>query len=538
MTRARAREVAALVLVGIVVLWPILPLSGGLVGDPLGETDNHLWMFWRALRGERPLANLPDGVPLVLMDPVNLPAYAVGAVAGPAAGWAAMRVANAALAIVGGTLLARCFVDGPAAAIGGVALVSAPFLAGVMDFGITESWPIGWLALHAALLIRHAREGGWGTALGAGLALGAVALSGWYHALFGLLLEAMLVPALVWRHRRVGTVLQGLLGAAMAAPALAAYLGSGATALVGRRWAMPAMLRPGDRPDWADTPWFGTDILNLVLPRLDAVHPSKAVYLGLVGLALALVGLVRRPRVVGPLLLAALPFLVLSVGYYPTFAGHFLGLKGPAAFLVEAAPPLMGLSHWHRALAGALPFLATATAIGAGSLSRNPRWIALLGGLVLLDHLALGPTAWPRTTTAPDLPPVLAALPEGGGVMQIPFDNQRREAEATPARTYQRWQTLHGHPITENYETHDAILGRNGLAAALDGLCQPRGGPPRPDDPDAARADLVALGVRFVVFHADRCPRGPQAREAATRLLGPGETVGDDRWWDLVEGAR
>ena len=38
---------------------------------------------------------------------------------------------------------------------------------GVVDFGITESWTVGWLALHVALLLRYARTGGARWAVGA-----------------------------------------------------------------------------------------------------------------------------------------------------------------------------------------------------------------------------------------------------------------------------------------------------------------------------------------------------------------------------------
>ena len=538
----------ALLFVGVVFLWPVVPGGSVIVGDPLGESDNHLWMFWASRGGA--VANAPDGLALPLMDPVNLPAYALGAVGSPAAGWAALRVWNVALAMLGGAALSRCFVAGPAVWVGAGALGVAPFLAGVMDFGITESWPIGWFALHAAALIACARHGGRGRALLAGACLGMVALSGWYHALFGLVCEAALVPALLWRHRRPAVVLQGGVALAMVSPALVRFLGvaDGFSA----RWRAPAPGPPGPRPDWAELPVFGTDLLNLFVPQLDAVHPSKSVYLGLVALGLGLLGLARRPRVVGCLLLAAAPFLLLALGHWPTLAGKALGFPGPAWLLAEHVGPLRGLSHWHRAVAGALPFVAAAAAIGAeGLLGRWPRGAPLgaaaLFLLVAADGCVGGGTAWPRSTIALDAPAVLTGLPGPGGIVQLPFDNGRAPFSTEPARIYQRWQVAHGRPISENYEGVDALLRRSPLVAAADATCgvettlppyyqpppQMRGLPmPTGAALDAERAALRRWGYAHVVVHRARCRTPVQAIQALDAALGPGthHASGDVSW--------
>jgi hypothetical protein len=533
---------------GLVTLWPVLPGIDGLVGDPLGEADNHLWMFWRVLGGAA--ANAPAGLDLPLMDPVNLPAYALGAWVSPAAGWAAMRVWNVALASAGGAALARCFASGPAVWVGAAVLGTAPFLAGVMDFGITESWPVGWFALHAAALIALARHGGVGRALLAGACLGMVALSGWYHALFGLVLEAVLVPVLLWRHRRPLLLAQGGVGLLMVLPALTRFLS--VSEGLSARWRAPAPGPPGPRPDWAELPVFGTDLLNFGLPHLDAVHPSKSVYLGAVALLLALVGLARRPRTVGPLLAAALPFGALALGHWPTLAGKALGFPGPAWFLAEHVVPLRGLSHWHRAVVGALPFVAAAAAVGAeGLLSRVPRWAAPLAvGLVALvtaDGLVGGGTAWPRSVIRVSAPPVLTELPGPGGVVQLPFDNGRTPFSTDPARVYQRWQVAHGRVISENYEGVDALLAGSTLVAAADAACgvettlppyyQP---PPEmrdlpvPEGADLkeARSELRGWGYAFLVVHRQRCRTPVQVIQALDRALGPGthHASGDVVW--------
>lgn len=538
----------ALIATGLLVLWPVLPGIDGLVGDPLGEMDNHVWMFWSSVGGAPSNAPAPLGLPL--MDPVNLPAYAVGALVSPAAGWAMMRLWNVVLAMAGGWALSRCFVSGPAVWVGAGVLGTAPFLAGVMDFGITESWPLGWFALHAAALIACARHGGLGRALVAGACLGMIALSGWYHALFGLVLEATLVPVLLWRHRRPAVVLQGGVAMVMVLPTLLGFLSvaDGFSA----RWRAPAPGPPGPRPDWAELPVFGTDLLNFALPQFDPVHPSKSVYLGVVVLALCALALLRRPRVTGALLMLAAPFGLLALGHWPTLAGKALGFPGPAWFLAEYVSPMRGLSHWHRAIAGALPFLAVAAAVGADALlARLPRRAPLAAaGLVLLvavDGLVGGGTAWPRSSGALEAPAVLAELPGSGGVVQLPFDNGRTPFSADPARIYQRWQVAHGRAISENYEGVDALLAQSALVAAADAACgvettlppyyqpppQMRALPmPSGAELDAARAALRGWGYAHVVVHRGRCRTPVQAIQVLDQALGPGthHAEGDVVW--------
>jgi len=537
-----------LAVMGAVVLWPVLPAGGGIAGDPLGEADNHLWMSWRAVGGAA--ANAPVGVDLPLMDPVNLPPYALGAWVSPGLGWALMRIWNLVLAMAGGAALSRCFVRGPAVWVGAAVLGTAPFLSGAMDFGITESWPVGWFGLHAAALLGLARHGGVGRALLAGVSLGMIGLSGWYHALFGIVLEVVLVPILVWRHRRPAVLLQGVVGLAMVVPTLLRFLDVASD--FEARWRAPSPGPPGPRPDWAELPVFGTDVLNLVLPALEAAHPSKSVYLGLVALSLAGVALVGRPRIAAALLAAALPFLVLALGHWPTLAGKAIGFPGPAWFLAEHVEALRGLSHWHRAVAGALPFLAAASAVGAGILLERVSSRSRLAGAALVlvvtaDALVGGGTAWPRSTIDVEAPAVLLDLPGPGGVVQLPFDNGRAAFSSEPARVYQRWQVAHGRPISENYEGVDALLAGSALVAAADASCgvvstlppyyqpPPRmRGLPLPEDETlvSARAELRSWGYAWLVLHRARCRTPVQAIQALDRVLGPGthDPAGDVVW--------
>lgn len=539
----------------LIAWWPSRAPWSALVGSPLGETDNHLWMLWMSVRGAvgdgRILANAPDDVGIPLMDPVNLPAFLALWPAGPTLAWAGLLVWNVLLAFVGGAALSREVAGPSAAPFGALALASAPFLVGVADFGITESWTVGWLALHVALLLRYAREGGARHAVGAGLCLGFVALSGWYSALFGLIVEVALVPALLWRSRRPGLIGQGLIGLLMVAPSFWSFLPS--RGLWEHRWRPPPPDPGPPWPDWAILPRMGTDLLNLVTPRWETVAPSKAVYLGLVLLALVGLGLVRAPRRAGPMLALALPFLLLALGAWPRIAGQALGVRGPAWWLATLVPSLQGISHWQRAVGAAVPFLVAAAAVGVGSGLRSSRLRMVAMVALLVDGVASSQTPWPRSAYLPEVDPGLLELgdplAEGAGVIQLPFDNGRVEFSDEPARLFNRWQVFHQHPVAENYEGPDALLRRSRLVAAADGACGVRFTGPsayKPNEawrrsalaraPEALAAELEQLqtwGYRWIVLHPARAATPRRCQEALEAALGPAEDRSGLKVWDL-----
>ncbi|MFT4976513.1 MAG: hypothetical protein ACI8S6_002418 [Myxococcota bacterium] len=317
------------------------------------------------------------------------------------------------------------------------------------------------------------------------------------------------------------------------------------------RWLAPPPGPPGPRPDWAELPIYGTDLLNLLLPYVGDVHPSKSVYIGLVVLFLALWGLLWRPRQAGPMWLLALGPLSLSLGYWPTVAGYPMGVPGPAWFLVEAMPELRGLSHWHRAAGAAVPFIAAAAAIGFDALPKRRWLLPVVSALILLDGALLSQTAWPRTTFVLSAPESLTTLPGEGGIIQIPFDNSREMFSDEPARIYSRWQLVHGRQIAENYEGVDALLERSVLVAAAQSACWNRSTlppyyqpPPEMRDPEppdaealaAEREELIGWGYEWIVLHRERCRVPARAIPLLDRLLGRGERLPDgDVAWRLAE---
>lgn len=540
----------------VLFTWPMLLHPLRIFGHPLGETDNHLWMFWRAVQrlgGSEVLANHPEGLALPLMDPVNLPLVVPGGLFHPVLGYNGSMLANLLLGLVAAWWLARQFVGPRAAWVGMVAVGCSPFLSGVMEFGITESWPVWPLALHLGFLWRHAREGRRLDAAMAGVCLGCFALSGWYNALFGLLVQAVVVPWLFFRHRRwKGLLAQGVLAAAMTVPSFLHFLAI--RQLWSGRWHFPTAVPRAHLDNWRWLRNYGTDALNLVLPSVEPAPISLSVYLGLAVVALAALGWWARRRQATPFALLSLIFLALALGHWIRVGGDVLSfgetaVPGPARALVKLVPPLVGLSHWHRAVGPATVTLGLLAAMGAERLASGstPKALAL-SVLILAESLFLGQTRWPRNHYAVELPPVYAALEAPGAIVELPFDNARQPFSQDPPRLYNRWQTLHERPVAENYEGLDALLAANRLVAAADAHCglhptrPPHELPPKemtrsqpleePGAMEAAVSQLQEAGFAYVVLHRRRAKTPARAEALLERALGEAEVeLGDWAAW-------
>ena len=539
--------------------WPLMLRPTGIYGHPLGETDNHLWMFWRALTqllSSGPVANAPEGLPLPLMDPVNLPLAAPGFIVHPGLGYSGLVWGNVLLGMLAAWWLARQLVSPRAAWVAMVAVGCSPFLSGVMEFGITESWPSWALAAHLGFLLRYGRGGRASDALVAGICLGAYALSGWYHAAFGVITELVFLPWLLWRHRRWrGLVAQGALAAVMVLPALVRFLT--VRAFWQGRWHLPSSVPRAHLDHWRWLRNYGTDALNFVLPSIEPAPVSHAVYLGLLVLLLALMGVWVRRREAAPFALAAGIFLLLALGHWVRVGGEVVTLgghpiPGPARLLVQMFPPLVGLSHWHRAVGPATVFLGVLAAMGAERMVVGRTFRALLIAVLLLaESLLLGQTRWPRMVYEPELPAIYGALEAPGALLELPFDNGRLPFSQEPARLYNRWQVFHGRPVSESYEGVDAILTSNHLAAVADARCgvQPTRPPhelPSPNMRDGAAleapgamdeavAGLAEAGFAYVVLHRARAQTPAQAEALLVRALGPAEIdLGSAAAWRIT----
>lgn len=455
--------------------WP-LPLVFGreLLGWRLQEAAVHAWGLWAAWREMRPLVvdthlvNWPEGARFVLVDPLNLLPWALGAWLGPAAGYNSVLYAGLVVAGLGGALLARRL--GGAPWLGALAAMACPtLLAGTFE-GQTESFAVGWVALQLALLLDFAERGGRWRGLAAALALVAAGYAGPYNAVWAGFLDLGVVGLLAARRR--WPELARCAGVAAAAAVACAPLawalwtarapemsGSGARAGLPEVWEEPEM--------WRGFLHHGADLLDPWLPlQVTGGRPemSHTAYLGLAAGLLG-VGAWARDRRRWPWLLGALGFALLALGPWlyvqgqaPRLGGHPVLL--PAGWLTVLVPAVLGrLRRWERAAAVATLLLAPLVSTwGQGARARLLGPLAAV--LIVADLLLCAPLAWPLLHAAPpDLAP-LAGLEGVGAILELP--------RATPEAALggRAWrdqaalaQIRHGHPTASTSTLFAGVLG-------------------------------------------------------------------------------
>ncbi len=532
----------------IVFLWPA---RDGLFGDPNGEVHNHLWFFAHTLVGLQ--ANVPAGWDVPLMDPPNLPWFALGWLASPTIAWNLVAVANVLLACFGGWILGRELTGRSIGALVGMATVGwSPFLGGAIEFGVSEAWPLGWYALHLAAMERlktDSRPRVWVTA---GLTLGVFALTGWYHAAFAL----VVAPIIALRIRRRTVFWAGAIALIIVLPRfleLLPHVGVWADRAAG-------LSDPTDIRQWQKQERYGIDLLRF-FPSTTRFTPSYSVYLGSIAVLLGALG----GRRAWAWLAMATPLWILALGHWLRIGGNVVvEVPLPAGWLVQALDSARFVTHWYRASGPATVLVGAAAAWGAvaverqlsvwffgptgaaasvgegaasSGLSRLGRGLLValgpvLVGLVLVDSLALSSTRWPRVAAPLPTPPELPLL---GPVLDLPIDDNRTRPEAFGTRRpYWMWQLTHRQPVAENYESADTVLAASGEARALQTAC---GGLPRARPGAAAAGEILQgsedvglkeLGFTAVVVHAQLAPDGCAAAVEARF----GAAVAD------VEGAR
>ncbi|MBM4391356.1 MAG: hypothetical protein FJ090_09560 [Deltaproteobacteria bacterium] len=488
-------------------LWPA---RAGLLGDPFGEAHNHLAAHGQALLDLR--VNYPAGWDVPLMDPPNLPIFALGWLVSPVVAYNGMVVANVLLAALGGWQLGHETGGRPGAWVGMAAVAWSPFLSGVIDFGVSESWPLGWYALHLAAMLRLRREPSLGRAAWAGLSLGIFALSGWYHAAFAL----VVAPLLALHVRRRELWLTGLVALALVLPRFVDLLPHLDV------WAGRAagLSDPGDIRAWTRTERYGIDLF-MFGPATEVVTPSYTVYLGVATVGLAVLG----GRAALPYLGMAMPLWVLALGHWLRAGGELLAdFPMPAGWLVSTFDSAQFVTHWYRAAGPATVLLAAAAATGA-SRARLPA--AVLAAGILADSLWLSHTRWPRVAAPLSFPPEAAEMSAmEGPIFELPVDANRGSPErAGSRRPYWIYQLRHHQPVAEHYEGADAALRLSGQARALQAACGglPRPRPGAPDEgstaPGSEGVSLHDLGFRHVVVHPALAPSG--CADAVEAALGP-----------------
>ncbi len=501
------KPIGAAIIGTALFLWPA---RIGLLGDPFGEAHNHLAAHAQALLGL--VVNYPAGWNVPLMDPPNLPFFALGWLWSPVVAYNGMVVANVLLAALGGWQLGREVGGRPGAWVGMAAVSWNPFLSGTIDFGVSEAWPLGWYALHLAAMLRLRREPNRNQAAWAGLFLGIFALSGWYHAAFAL----VVAPLLALHVRRRELWLTALVALALVLPRfldLLPHLDVWADRAAG-------LTDPTDIRAWARTERYGIDLF-MFGPATEAATPSYSVYLGVATVLLALLG----GRAALPFIGMALPLWVLALGHWLRAGGEVLiDTPLPAGWLVSYCESAQFITHWYRAAGPAAVLLAAAAAAGAGRARLHG---GLLAAAILGDSLWFSHTRWPRVAAPLSFPPEvedMAAL--DGPIFELPVDANRTSPErAGSRRPYWIYQLRHQSPVAEHYEGADSVLRLSGQARTLQAACGGLPGP-RPgalDEgmiaPGSESVDLYDLGFRHVVLHPASAPRG--CADAVTSALGP-----------------
>jgi len=527
-------------LVPPLLLWP-LPRVGleKLLTMPQGEAAGHLWALNAALEQARPLhfhtqlACFPQGVQALLIDPVNLPFFALGRLLGPAAAYNAILLGGLLLMGLAGALLARRV--GGAAWLGALAAMACPsFLAGTTR-GATEQLAVAWVGIALALLLSALRQGGTGRIALAALAMGACAWAGPYNGVWIAVVGLAVGLTVLLRDPRRG--LSRALPVALGAAAVAAPV---AWALLARFGVMndPRFASPqpeqvfeqlrfprGGNIGFADLldPWLPAPLTG------PSSELSQTTYLGLVLILAAGLAVARR-RQLWPWLLGALAAAAVALGPRLYLNGQLLrvadhALPGPAQLLAEL--PLLGsMTHWYRAAPVAGLLLAAVVSTWGWR-----RWSPLLALALLVDATLLAPFSWPHRAHAPPGQGAALELVGPGAMVEIPYSTQSDPPPGAWRNAGGLHQLAHGRPISSTVmllapETPSWVQG-----PVLHTL-QARGVLRRED-----RQRLLDAGFRWLAVYPQFKPRRAASLDPAPleRCLGPMVGRSDDLWlFDLA----
>lgn len=486
------------------------------VGSAYTEALGHLWGLWCTAQGlwqHGPLVrvadvNYPEGYISHLMDPINLvvflPPYWLmgGGAKGAALGWNALHAATTILGAVSCWKLGKRLVGDHPAAPWGIAVLAlvfcmSPYLLQVPYMGRTEYLPAVLYPLHLALLHEWLRlppgiDGGpgltpaprWTVGVASGLVLGAIALGGWYLAVFVFLLEApfslWLARRLPWREliwRLAFVAVVGVLCAVPAALALVAYPPDGGSGF----FKAGGMVMPLDTSGYPIASL--TEVLRLAERRTVPQWMDQSPYVGVFALWVGVLGTARfRRPAIGWLVLA---FWSLWLSFGPIMrltlapAGAMMASEGgelrtPVYWLLSTFDDLRPLRTWTRlAVLAALPAGVVAMygyLAFAPRLSRMHAVFALpLMGLFLLDQ-----ATWPKYYSF-DRPQMAAAAPAGlmevlsklppGPVINFPIDTSLRQGGGPEIHGhYLLWQLDHRRPVPTSFRgIYDTTLNHSTL---------------------------------------------------------------------------
>jgi hypothetical protein len=533
-----------------------------LWGDRRSEAIAHLWRLEMVMDGlfrHGPFVTasdqvlFPDGLYADFLDPINLLVYAplVWVTGSHAVAWNGLFLGWIAIGVGGAIALARRTAtdiawSGPLLV---ATTVLGAFWVGFDHSGRTEYLPALLLPLHLAWLDDALHTDDRAAPWLAGLTLGAMALGGWYVAVFALLVVAPVT--LAWSvgsptGRTIRTIaIVGLLALVLVSPALGAYLDSAAPTLA-RRPPIPPSTRvsvPGLASIFHEVriPW----------PPVFLRAVDQPCYPGVVALALGIAGAIASPRAqrrrtIGWLALVGW-ILIWGAGSDVALAdaeGNVThALPGFPRMLERLAPITSAMRGWTRIGCVVGPIVGLALVRGLEApMARWPRLRLAVPALVLA--VTADTLTWPmpfelraRTfdPSAPrDLVEIASALPPGALVL-LPHDAPvRGEGSQSLPSMHQHfvlWRRELQRPITDGYLLRmDAWMDRNALVAASAAIAM-ADVMHRPANaalssaalPECARADaraLAAAGVAAIVL-VRNLPGAGAVEAALVRWLGP-----------------
>ena len=540
----RVRDALLHVAIALVVTAPVaLRPRSVLLGSPNVDVWNHAWgpwWWWHSISSgtlpwQTALLRAPDGGTLWFIDPVlaGLGAPLVPLL-GTAGAFNAVLLAEVVFMSWAGRRLARALGAGEAASwVGAVAFTASAWVVCELHNGITEAVNIAPVALalawgHEATEAPSARA--WAKA---GLGVGLATLASPYLGLgVGLALAARGLPAIRWAW------LGGIVAAAVAALPL--------LALRTQLHSPDAIIKHPESMNLQLALHNAVDPRTFVAPLgfrsvdLSAEGFEHSLYLGLLALALAAVGLVRQRRAAPWWLAALLVSLLCSLGPYLYWEDGWLLVNGarlrmPWWWLQQLAPGL-AVTHPLRLGVPALAIVAGLAAAGADRLLGRRAWV--LAVLVGVDGLLLSGAPWPIANAPAEPPAAYASLSGDGAVLDLPTD----AASTLRTSRYRYWQAASHHrpiPYAPDARASTSALISAPAFQALAALCRRRpdeqarmGSPP----PGASThpATLAARGVRWIVLHPDVDPAVTDTlREALEADLGPGQDTDGTLVWEL-----
>lgn len=527
-------------LVPPVVLWP-MPQVGleALLTMPQGEGAGHLWALNAALAQARPLffhtdqICFPGGVDTLLIDPANLPFFALGKLLGPAAAYNAIFLGGLLLMGLAGALLARCAGGTPW--LGAMAAMACPsFLAGTIR-GATEQLAVAWVGIALALLLMALRRGGAWRIVLAALAMGCCAWAGPYNGVW--VAGAGLTVGLAALIRSPRTALTRALPVGLGAAVVAAPVAWGVlthfAVMNDPRFDGPSAQRILERFRYPRGGNIGfADLLDPWLPA-PFTGPfselSQTTYLGIVLILAAVAALVIQRRL-WPWVLGALAASALALGPWIYLDGQLLrlgdhALAGPALALAKL-PFLGSMTHWYRAapVAGLL-LAAVVSTLG------SRRWSPLLAAAILADALLLAPFAWPHDAWTPPAVGAAELMQGPGAILELPSTTQNDPPKGAWRNVGGLHQLAHGRPISSTVmllatQTPSPVVERSVRTL------QQRGALSAQD-----RQALRDLGFRWLTVYPEHRPKRAASMNPAPLegCLGAPMFRSDDAWvFDLA----